>query len=304
MSFFLCRLNCCNLGKKSCKILGTTSLPLKELDLSSNDLQDSGVKLLSAGLNKAHSKLKTLRLSGCMVTGKGCSTLASALKSKPSHLKLLDLTYNYPGMSGMKLLSNLVPDLQMKHGDEIRLQLGLKKYACKLTLDPNTAHKHLSVSADERQVEHVKRQTDAEDHPDRFEVCEQVLSRESMMGRCYWEAEWKGDGASVAVSYSSIRREGNSDDSLFGFNNKSWSLHCTDNSFSVWHNNKETEIPVHTSSTRVAVYLDWKASILSFYSISPKTRTMTHLHTLQTFFSEPLYAGFYVSYNSSVCVCT
>uniref|UniRef100_A0A8C7VC42 NACHT domain-containing protein n=1 Tax=Oncorhynchus mykiss TaxID=8022 RepID=A0A8C7VC42_ONCMY len=78
---------------------------LRELDLSNNDLKDSGVKLLSAGLGNPHCKLKTLRLSRCLVTEEGCASLVSALRSNPSHLRELDLSYNDLKDSGGKLLS-------------------------------------------------------------------------------------------------------------------------------------------------------------------------------------------------------
>ncbi|XP_070295660.1 ribonuclease inhibitor-like [Salvelinus sp. IW2-2015] len=78
---------------------------LRELDLSNNDLKDSGVKLLSAGLGNPHCKLETLSLSGCLVTEEGCASLVSALRSNPSHLRELDLSYNHPGDSGVRLLS-------------------------------------------------------------------------------------------------------------------------------------------------------------------------------------------------------
>ena len=45
------------------------------------------------------------RLSGCLVTQKGCASLASAVSSNPSHLRELDLSYNYPGDLGVALLS-------------------------------------------------------------------------------------------------------------------------------------------------------------------------------------------------------
>ncbi|XP_045068629.1 ribonuclease inhibitor-like, partial [Coregonus clupeaformis] len=78
---------------------------LRELDLSNNDLKDSGVKLLSAVLGNPHCKLETLRLTGCLVTEEGCASLVSALSSNPSHLRELDLSYNHPGDSGVRLLS-------------------------------------------------------------------------------------------------------------------------------------------------------------------------------------------------------
>ncbi|MEQ2235138.1 hypothetical protein ILYODFUR_038576 [Ilyodon furcidens] len=76
-----------------------------ELDLSNNDVKDSGMKLLSAGLESPHCKLETLRLSGCLITEEGCASLASALKSSPNHLRELDLSYNNPGETGVKLVS-------------------------------------------------------------------------------------------------------------------------------------------------------------------------------------------------------
>ncbi|XP_036418225.1 NACHT, LRR and PYD domains-containing protein 12-like [Colossoma macropomum] len=103
-----------NICEKLSSALQSAKSSLKELDLSNNDLQDSGVKLLSNGLKNSHCKLETLRLSGCMVTDKGCSSLASALKSNPSHLRELDLTYNHPGESGVKLLSHLLEDPHCK----------------------------------------------------------------------------------------------------------------------------------------------------------------------------------------------
>ncbi|XP_065325945.1 NACHT, LRR and PYD domains-containing protein 12-like [Pelmatolapia mariae] len=86
-------------------VFSSQSYSLRELDLSNSDLQDSGVKLLSAGVKSPRCKMKTLSLSGCLITEEGCTSLASALSSNPSHLRELDLSYNHPGHSGMKLLS-------------------------------------------------------------------------------------------------------------------------------------------------------------------------------------------------------
>ncbi|XP_076875886.1 NLR family CARD domain-containing protein 3-like [Brachyhypopomus gauderio] len=106
-------LSGCGLTDESCKSLTSVlqiENSLRELEINNNDLQDSGVEQLCAGLKSSNCKLEILRLSGCLVTEKGCSSLASALSSNPSHLKELDLTYNHPGDSGVKLLSARLED--------------------------------------------------------------------------------------------------------------------------------------------------------------------------------------------------
>ncbi|CAL8389666.1 unnamed protein product [Boreogadus saida] len=72
------------------------------------------------------------------------------------------------------------------------LKPGLKKYACELTLDPNTAHRQLSLSEDNRRVRQLGITQGYPDHPQRFDYHRQVLCREGLTGRCYWEVEWKG----------------------------------------------------------------------------------------------------------------
>ncbi|XP_041823967.1 NLR family CARD domain-containing protein 3-like isoform X1 [Melanotaenia boesemani] len=100
----------CRLSETHCEVVATAlkSSPshLTELDLSKNyDLQDSGVKLLSAGLESANCKLETLRLETCSLSNIACGLLVSALKSNPSHLTELDLSDNCKLQdSGLKLL--------------------------------------------------------------------------------------------------------------------------------------------------------------------------------------------------------
>ncbi|XP_029904291.1 butyrophilin subfamily 2 member A2-like, partial [Myripristis murdjan] len=296
------------LSERSCaalaSVLSFQSSSLRELDLSHNDLQDSGVKRLSAGLESPHCRLEALRLSGCLLTQEGCASLASALSSNPSHLRELDLSYNHPGDSGVKLLSAGLEDptwrleaLRVDHGGEQWLKPGLRKYSCELKLDTNTAHRHLVLSEDNRKVTGVRQKQPYPDHPERFDYWKQILCRDGLTGRCYWEVEWRRL-VSIAVTYRGIRRRGDSCDCELGGNENSWSLFCSDERFTARHNNRETDIPASSSSHRVAVYLDWPAGSLSFYSVS--SDTLIHLHTFSSTFTQPLYPGFWVWSGSSV----
>ncbi|XP_061587376.1 LOW QUALITY PROTEIN: uncharacterized protein LOC133452172 [Cololabis saira] len=171
---------------------------------------------------------------------------------------------------------------------EPKSRAGFLKYSCEITLDPNTADKELLLSEENRKVTFMDEDQSYSDHPDRFTEWSQVLSRESLTGRQYWEVEKKADEVDVAVSYKNISRSG--DESLFGCNDKSWSLDCSSDSYVFWYNDIKTSISGPLSS-RIGVYLDHRAGVLSFYSVS---ETMTLLHRVQTTFTQPLYAGVYV----------
>ncbi|XP_033490314.1 tripartite motif-containing protein 16-like [Epinephelus lanceolatus] len=175
---------------------------------------------------------------------------------------------------------------------EPKSRAGFLKYSCEITLDPNTAYTCLLLSEGNRKAAKTSEAQPYSSHPDRFTKYCQVLSKESLTGRCYWEVEWSGGGVCVAVAYKNIGRAGGSNECRFGYNDKSWALYCNNNSYNFWYNNVHTRVSGPQSS-RVGVYLDHSAGTLSFYSVS---ETMTLLHRVQTSFTQPLYAGLWVDF--------
>ncbi|XP_043991164.1 tripartite motif-containing protein 16-like [Gambusia affinis] len=168
---------------------------------------------------------------------------------------------------------------------------GFLKYSCEIALDPNTAHKWLVLSRENKRVTRKAQHQSYSSHPERFTHWRQVLSSESLTGRCYWEVEKRGS-VYVAVAYKNISRAGNGNESLFGGNDKSWALDCHQNHYKFGHNNIWTTIKSPVSS-RVGVFLDHRAGILSFYNVSD---TMTLIHRVQTTFTQPLHAGIWVGF--------
>ncbi len=175
-------------------------------------------------------------------------------------------------------------------------------------------NKRLRLSERNRVITDTNTYQSYPDHPDRFDVY-QVLCRESVCGRCYWELEWSGD-VFISVSYKSIRMKGRGVECMFGSNDQSWSLFCSRSRYSFRHNNIQTALSVKPISSRIGVYdddddddddirrigvfVDHGAGTLSFYSVSD---TMSLIHTVQTTFTQTLYPGFSVGSGSSVKLC-
>ncbi|XP_015242367.1 PREDICTED: tripartite motif-containing protein 16-like [Cyprinodon variegatus] len=209
---------------------------------------------------------------------------AIVIKFRDNLKKLLKDTW--PNIS----LEILQSELETRKRDEFL------KYSQKITLDPDTAHARLLLLEGNRKVTLVSEPRSHSSHQERFTDFYQVLSRESLTGRCYWVVEWSRR-AYVAVVYKDICRAGSGTECGFGCNDKSWALDCSPNGCRFGHNNIWTLIPGPVSS-RIGVYLDHSAGVLSFYGVS---ETMTLLHRVQTTFTQPLHAGVCVGDSVEFC---
>ncbi|XP_037620099.1 tripartite motif-containing protein 16-like [Sebastes umbrosus] len=189
----------------------------------------------------------------------------------------------------------LPTDTLQPEEEEPKTRADFLKYSCEITLDPNTANAHLMLSEGNRKATNMEEDQVYPSHPDRFVDGPLVLSKESLTGRRYWEVERSG-AVSVAISYKDVSRTGT--ESIFGCNYKSWALDCFDSRYIVRHMYIHAAKP-HPMSSRVGVYLDHRAGILSFYSVS---ETMTLLHRYQTTFTQPLHAGLWVHGHKSAAV--
>lgn len=171
--------------------------------------------------------------------------------------------------------------------------------ACDLTLDPNTANEHLLLSACKREVRFTKEKQPYPDHPERFDEVHQVMCREGLTGRCYWEVDWEGC-ADIGVAYKSLKRKGDQDTEV-ECSDKAWCFNITHwSGYTFTHRYVKTFIHALISDVkaflarqrRLGVFLDWPAGILSFYLLSGSRKTL--LHTFFTTFTEPLYPTFAV----------
>ncbi|KAK7147861.1 hypothetical protein R3I94_010402 [Phoxinus phoxinus] len=302
------KLKQCGLTKASCaflaSVLKSSFSYLKELELKNNDLGDSGVHQLSTGLQDPQCTLEKLGLSGCIITKVGCKSLASALNSNGGHLRELDLSYNHPGDLGVKLLSDKKDDptcklekLNVEKGGECRMNPGLRKYACQLTVDTNTVHPRLKLSNENQKISETTEEQKYPEHSERFKLYPQAICTEALNGRCYFEVECDG-GVGVGVAYKTSDRK----ESIMGVNNTFPSLLCRNGKSQLWqHNDITCAFPAINQSKRVGVYVDLEHGSLSYYSIC--NNSYRHLHRHHTKFNGPLYAGFILLPDSSVTLC-
>ncbi|XP_078448900.1 uncharacterized protein LOC144717304 isoform X1 [Lampetra planeri] len=169
-----------------------------------------------------------------------------------------------------------------------RLQtLLISAVKCSPTLDPDTAHKDLAISADHKTAKWISDPPDKPDHPDRFDYWTQVLSSESFSSECHCWIVNVGDvdKICIGVAYQSILRKGGDSTCLIGLNSMSWCLRRHEKTYKAWHDKQSTEVEVGEHPRRIGVGLDYDAGILLFYNADNNK----HLHTFYSNFSEPLH---------------
>ncbi|KAM8730516.1 neoverrucotoxin subunit beta-like [Acanthopagrus schlegelii] len=182
-------------------------------------------------------------------------------------------------------------------------------YACDLTLDPDTANNWLILSEGNKKATRGSYQS-YPDLPQRFDYWPQVLCREGLTGRCYWEVDWGNIyilNGTVGVCYRGMSTKGDIDQIKLGGNKLSWSLKYIKflvfpSKFYAKHDHQFHHLPVPPPPfTCLGVYLDWSAGTLSYYNVS--SDTVSHIYTLHTKFTEPVYPGLELWAGSSMSLC-
>ncbi|KAF7651861.1 hypothetical protein LDENG_00104600 [Lucifuga dentata] len=153
-----------------------------------------------------------------------------------------------------------------------------------LTLDINTAHKLLEISPDNKKATYTGNEHPYPDNPERFDRLAQVMCKEGLTGRCYWEVEWSGY-PEAAVTYKEVPRKGMA--AALG-SDISWNFQQNADGDGV----RYCPVHDHKFTNILGVYLDWCAGTLSYYKVS--SRTLSHVYTFHTTFTQPLYPCFRV----------
>ncbi|XP_073346072.1 tripartite motif-containing protein 16 [Pagrus major] len=172
------------------------------------------------------------------------------------------------------------------------------KYAAHVSFDPDTAHKFLRLTEENRKVTNTTPwQHPYPDVPERFESWRQVLATESFyLGRHYFEVDISGEGTHIGVTYKSIDRKGSESNSCITGNNFSWCLQWNGRTFSAWHSDVETPLNVE-KFTRIGVYVDYSRGLLAFYGVD---ETIKLIHKYEAEFLEPLYPAFWLSKKENI----
>ncbi|XP_006110875.2 E3 ubiquitin-protein ligase TRIM11-like isoform X1 [Pelodiscus sinensis] len=203
---------------------------------------------------------------------------------QPAAQLLKDVTSMLSRSENMKLQAPEVVCTDLRNGYKMCLDLreALNRFAMDVTLDPDTAHPKLILSAGRKSVRRGTTRQDLPDNPERFDTCPSVLGAEGFAGgRRYWEVE-VGDktGWTLGVCKESVRRKGKVAASP---KNGYWAVVLREEGYKAL-TCPGTFLPVSTRPSRVGIFLDYEAGEVSFYNVTDRS----HLFTFACTFSGTL----------------
>ncbi|XP_060682962.1 E3 ubiquitin-protein ligase TRIM62-like [Hemiscyllium ocellatum] len=168
--------------------------------------------------------------------------------------------------------------------NDTSVRKALLAYATTVTFDPVTANENLLLSEDRTIVRYTDAVVKAPYSPKRFDDTLYVLGSQGYtFGNHYWEVVVKSKSDwEIGVAYSSIPRKGKC---WLGRNNVSWSLECSSEQYTAWHNNISLKVTVNGKLERVGVYLNYPGGVLAFYDAEKMALLVPFYHK----FSEALY---------------
>ncbi|XP_053351113.1 butyrophilin subfamily 1 member A1-like [Clarias gariepinus] len=167
-----------------------------------------------------------------------------------------------------------------------------------VTLDPDTAHPELRVSADGKQVTHEDtEQENLTDTPERFNMSHCVVGRQSFSsGRFYYEVKVRGNSDWIlGVMRESVNRK----------RGIPWSPQCGVWTVELWvnqyraHADPSVPLTLRHKVEKVGVFVDYEEGLVSFYDVN--SRSHIYSFTGQSF-NEKLYPYFRTRDNNPLII--
>ncbi|XP_029384245.1 tripartite motif-containing protein 16-like protein [Echeneis naucrates] len=178
----------------------------------------------------------------------------------------------------------------------------LMKFWMNFSLDDKTANKMLWISD---KGSKVSRRTEEVcpvlDRPERYEYSPQVVCKEGVWNmRAYWEVEFSG-WVVIGATYEGAGRRANNGPSGLGENEESWGLGWSGTCYQIWFNGINKDINGVPFCSRIGVYIDQPAGIISFYTVTGEgaEREVKLLHKVKTVIMKKILPGFWIGIQSS-----